>query len=175
MTHATARRRRAPRGSALVLVVILLAAMTAVSVAVLRLSGQGRIGAATLSSHEALVECANAAKAQLWAAIATNGKSYIANPSSSVVVTSLTLPDGKELLAPAHLDSGSTSTPSAGIRQAAASSPTGIYGDMDATNTIVGGGANSGSGNNQATWVTARCRDQSGRMHEVEFAFRFSL
>lgn len=172
MTHRPTRRRPA-RGSALVLVVILLLVMTAVSAAVVRLASQGRIGASAQSSHEALIECASAAKAQLWAAIAVNGKQYYTAPSSSMVVTSVRLPDGKELLAPAHLDSGNTSNPASAIRQLPAGSPTGFYGDLDTTNTFVGGGASAAS--SSATWVTARCKDASGRVHEVEFAFRFSI
>ncbi len=166
-------RRRPARGSAIVLVVILLVVMTAVSVAVVRLASQGRISAGAQSSHEALIECANAAKAQLWAAIAVNGKQYYTAPSGSMVVTSLQLPDGKQLLSPAHLDSGDTSNPAQAIRQVPAGSPTGFYGDLDTTNTFVGGGASAASAS--ATWVTARCRDAAGRVHEVEFAFRFSL
>jgi hypothetical protein len=171
MSQRTLQRRPA-RGSALVLVAILLVAMAAVSVAVVRLASQGRISASAQSSHQALVECASAAKAQLWAAIAVGGKQYYQAPSSTMVVTSLHLPDGKELLSPAHLDSGDTSTPAAAIGAVGAGSPNGFFGDTDSTNTF----RDTTTGESpEATWVTARCRDSAGRTHEVEFAFRFSL
>lgn len=173
MSHRTSRRHPA-RGSALVLVAILLVAMAAVSVAVVRLASQGRISAGAQSAHQALIECASAAKAQLWAAIAVNGKQYYTSPSSTMVVTSLQLPDGKELLSPAHLDSGDTSTPAAAIRAVGAGSPTGFFADVNVTNRFNPLPEGNG-GDGTATWVTARCRDSAGRTHEVEFAFRFSL
>lgn len=173
--------RRTPhlpaRGSALVLVVILLAAMATISVAIVRLSGQARIRAAAQSSHDALTECANAAKAMLWSALAVNGKSYYLTPSTAITVTSLKLPDGKELYAPAHLNSGSTVASTDVIRHVVASSPGGFFGtgDDDTTNRLwVGAGRGSGDGSS-ATWIVARCTDASGRVHEIEFAFRFSL
>jgi Tfp pilus assembly protein PilX len=168
----TPTRRGLARGSALVLVVILLLVMTVVSVAVVRLASQARITSAAQSSHDALVECANAAQAQLWAAIGVNGKSYYQQPSSTMTVTSLRLPDGKELLAPAHIDGPASSSPALGIRSVAAGSPAGTTGDGDSTNTFTGGRSGVGAG---ATWVTARCKDASGRAHEIEFAFKFSL
>lgn len=168
----TATRRPIERGSALILVVLLLLAMTLTSVAVVQLSSQGRANAAAQSGHDALVECANAAQAQLWAAVATNGKSYYLDAGTApMTVASIRLRDGKELLSPAHIDSIAPVLTSAGIRTTPAGDPSGSSGDSDSTNTFKA----FRSGKGFATWVTARCIDSVGRAHEVEFAFRFSI
>lgn len=166
------RPTRAIRGSALLLVMILLLVMSLVAASAVTLSSQERIAAAAQTSYDALVECATAAQARLWAAAAQSGASYYAEPSATMVVTSIRLADGRELMAPAHIDATGEVHPSEGIVSAPTGSPNGLPLDDDTTNTILGG---QGRRTRLGTWVVARCTDSSGRQHEVEFAFRFSL
>jgi hypothetical protein len=142
-----------------------------VAASAVTLSSQERINAQAQTSYGALVECANAAQAQLWATVSVAGKAYYTTPSTTMTVTSIHLPDGRELMAPAHVGDGSP-TPAEAIRGALVGSPDGQQRLVDTTNTMAGGMASRSTG---GTWVTARCVDAAGRAHEVEFAFQLSL
>ncbi len=163
--------RSSQRGASLIVAMVLLAVLSVVGVAAVVLSGQERINAGAQFGYQALVECANAAQAKFWADLQVRGLGYLSPATASTIaVTSIRLPDGRTLDAPAHYGSTGTFYASHGIGTGSAGTPSAQGGDIDITNLIVGGRPPG-----QPTWVTARCTDSAGREHEVEFAFRFSF
>jgi hypothetical protein len=152
---------------------ILLAVLTIIGVSAVTLSSQERMNAHAHSNYDALVECATAAQAQLWSQVGVNGTAYYKSPSPTMTVTSLTLSDGRELASPAHLDSTAPILVSAGIGGGPVGDPQGQTWVEDTTNRITASGPGGPGGG--GTWVTARCVDSFGRVHEVEFAFKFTL
>ncbi len=164
-----------PRGHVLLVVFILLVVLAAVGSATVLLSSRGRIAAGAQAGYDSLVECANAAQAQLWAQVGVQGHQYYRQPSSTMTVLSIALRDGTELMAPAHLDGTPASTVAQGIRSGVpAGTADGLSQDQDGTNKLFGGNGRSGLGGG-GTMATARCKDAVGRVHEVEFSFRFAL
>ncbi len=158
---------RSARGSSLVFTVVLLAVLSVIGAAAVALSAEERISASEKSQYAALVECANAAQAKLWADMGLYGMRY-----QQIQVSSIKLPNGMELVAPAHY--GWTGTPAQTAADVISIGPAGGIdpgGDSDATNRIVNQGSQGTAGN----YMTARCKDAQGREHEVEVAFKFAL
>jgi hypothetical protein len=98
-----APRRRADRGSALVLVVILLAVLAAIGAAAVTLSSRDRINAGAKSRRDLMVACASAAQVKVWAELARYGPRWL---GSDNLITELTLADGTRL-GPLHYDQNS--------------------------------------------------------------------
>ncbi len=156
--------RPALRGSTLIITVILLAVLAVLGVAAVSLGSQERINASAKGKRDALYACANAARMQIWAELAKFGRGYFDSTSAP---STLSLPDGTTLTAPAHysahMTSGMTVT---GIvlrnTVQTASAATAI----DLTNTF-----NFMQNLNHATayTVVARCTDRMGRELEIEF------
>ncbi len=97
-----------PRGSTLLLVVILLGVLAVIGVAAVSLGSQERTNASAKGKRDAVAACANAARMALWAELARYGSAYL---TSSNPVGEIVLPDGTTLAAPAHYAS-------AGVRRA---------------------------------------------------------
>jgi hypothetical protein len=169
-TPRTARPAAARRGSALLLVLVLLAVLAAVGVAAVGLGAQDRINSSAKGKRDAMAACANAARLVIWAELAKYGSARL---GSALTESQVTLGDGTMLSAPAHFSPDTTpqvislrnySAPLGGAN--AAPNP-GL-----GTNTIVGDGGGIGSGG-KAYAFSARCRDFAGRETEVEFTAAF--
>jgi len=160
---------RAPRGGALILVMILLLAMAAVAVATIGVSTQERGNAAAKAKVDFLEACANAAQAKIWAEMAQFGMGYL---GSAVTVTSATLPDGTQIIAPAHAPDTNYATKAVKdvVFKHQNNSGGGEMNERDGTN---GAGAMAGIGSTYE--MTAVCIDPSGRRQELELSVKFAL
>lgn len=160
--------RPVPRGSALPLALILLGVVTAIAVAAVSLSTQERANAASYSRVDAALACANAAVGTLWAELGVYGTTIAA---SSAVITTLTLPDGTKLQAPAHYDTAagatiaSVSSTFSSPGAAAASQPARSMENQSVATILPG----------QTYSFTAHCVDTNGRELEVEVGLKFAL
>jgi len=165
-----AHPRSTARGSTLLLAVILLAILAFVGVTAVRLGSQERVNAAAKGRRDMLVACANAARFQLFRALSASGPGYM---QSTVVPTTVTLPDGTELTAPAaptgSAKDGGTVADIVKIEQLLSAKATAT---RDLTNTIVSSRTLS---NSQGYAVLARCRDDKGRELLAEFTIKFAL
>lgn len=160
-----------PRGSTLIVAMILLAVLSAIGAAAVMLSSQERRNASAATRVEFLNACAHAAQAKIWAEMSQYGMSYLGN---SVSVTPMPLPDGTVLVGPAHYDSKKSDGTWPVVKDVT------FKVDMAA-----GGGAmnerdctNGGCGIlplGQTHGMTAVCFDQQGRAHEIELAVKFAL
>jgi hypothetical protein len=163
-------RPRHPRGSALILAMILLGVLAIVGAASVMLSAQERMNAGATTRVEFLNACANAAQAKIWAEMAQYGLSYL---GSTVRVSAMALPDGTTVLAPAHYGQLSESTqPLVKDVSFSVKSSTGesAMNERDCTN-----GACGLVPLGQTWGVTALCVDLAGREYEVELAVKFAL
>ena len=159
-----------PRGSTLLLTVILLLVLVVMGVAAIRLGTQERTNAAAKGRRDALVACAHAARMQLFNQLNVRGSSYL---DSSELPGTIVLSDGTELSAP----SARTGSPKDGLtvteliighdfNTAAAGKM------MDYTNKMIDP-QYAGQGGGKA--ILARCRDAKGRELYVEFTTKFAL
>jgi hypothetical protein len=159
-----------PRGSTLLLTVILLVVLTVMGVAAIRLGTQERTNAAAKGRRDALVACAYAARIELFNQLNVRGSGYL---DSNELPTEIVLADGTELSAP----SARTGSDKDGLtvtelivkhefNTAAAAKM------MDFTNKMVDA-QYAGSGIGKA--IVARCRDAKGRELYVEFTTKFAL
>jgi Tfp pilus assembly protein PilX len=157
------------RGSALLLVVVLLVVLSAIGVAAVAASSQERSNAAAKGRHDAMLACASAAQAEIWAELARYGPSYLA---SSVVATTVNLPDGTQVTAPGHY--GASLHPPkvnvAVLSLTAAAGGANTAGLADLTNRPGGG-----TGFDQVHRIVATCKDARGNELEVELAVRLAL
>jgi Tfp pilus assembly protein PilX len=158
-----------PRGAALPLALILLAVLTAIAVAAVSLSGQERVNAASYSRVDYINECATAAQAKIWAELASLG-TYMGQP---VAITSIRMPDGSLMTAPAHYDStpGTTRvTDVIMVGESSSGSNNALRYERDVTNTSFG------RQNGRSTYrVIAHCLDGRGRALEIELSLKFAL
>ncbi len=160
---------RTPRGAALPLSLILLGVLTAVAVAAVSLSGQERVNAGAYSRIDFVQECATAAQAKLWAELAYSGTGYLGTP---VTISSVKLPDGSLITAPAHYDQ----KPDALVKdvviavESSAGTGAGASQDRDCTNNACGMKAGQGTQR-----IVATCVDQRGRALEIELSLKFNL
>lgn len=159
-----------PRGSTLLLTVILLVVLTVMGVAAIRLGTQERTNAAAKGRRDALVACAYAARIALFNQLNDRGSGYL---DSSELPGTIVLADGTELSSP----SAPTGSAKDGLTvteliitnafQTAAASKM-----LDLTNKMVDP-QYAGSGGGKA--ILARCRDAKGRELYVEFTTKFAL
>lgn len=156
-------RLPAPRGSTLILTVILLAVLAILGAAAVSLGSQERQNASAKGRRDALQACAAAARMQIWAELAKHGRGYL---ESTQTAGQITLPDGTKLIAPAHYgqDPGAVVVEDVVLKNSVrtASAPAAV----DLTNTF---GFMQGLNTATAYTVVARCRDKRGGELEVEF------
>src|SRR5574341_1771399 len=164
------------RGSALVLVTVLLAALAIIGVAAVSLGSRARINASAKGRRDRMAACANAARLMIWAELSRFGRANLAPPTgtntASLDESRMTLPDGTMLSLAAHYASDpalqqnvsvlAISTPMAGT-----TANPGIL-----TNTLTDGGSLASA---QTFPFVVRCRDADGREIEVELSVSLIL
>lgn len=159
-----------PRGSTLLLTVVLLVVLTVMGVAAIRLGTQERTNAAAKEKRDYLVACANAARLQVWAELSKRGADYLA---AAELPGKIVLADGTELEAP----SAPTGSAKAGsyvmdLVEVKTMLTTKVTASVDMTNRMVNPqDLNRSAGN----VILARCRDPKGRELYVEFTTKFAL
>ena len=160
-----------PRGSALLVAMILLLVLSVIGAAAVRLSSQERNNAAAMTRVQFLNACANAAQAKIWAEMSQYGLGYL---GSAVQVTPMTLPDGTTIVGPAHYDSKDASGNYPLVKDVTfkveTASTSGAMNERDCTN---GGCGIVPLG--QTNGMTALCTDAAGRSYEIELAVKFAL
>jgi hypothetical protein len=92
-------RTRPQRGSALLLVIILLGILTAIGAAAVTLSSRDRINAGAKTRRDFMLACANAAQLKVWAELNRYGTKWF--QPGAFQATELVLADGTRL-APLH-------------------------------------------------------------------------
>ena len=157
--------RRKARGAALPLAIILLGVLTVIAVTAVSLSTQERTAAGSYSNLEAIYACTNAATAKLWKEIAVSGTQFTAMTS---MVSSIQLPDGTKLTAPAHYDTTTSVTVSSMVGTDA--QPT----TGQKAHNLTNGGIPTVTPGSTTTF-TVTCQDTQGRTFEIELALRFAL
>lgn len=162
-----------PRGSVLLLAVILLAVLSVIGVAALTLSSLDWINAASKSRVDAIAACARAAQAQVWGELARYGPGYLA--SENPLSTPITLADGVQVNAPAHYADPAQNPVK--VKEVVTAFDKGV---SDGSKPMVADLTNRSVALDQLTSgrayrITARCIDPRGRELEVEFSMRFAL
>ncbi len=156
--------RKTPRGSTLILVVVLLAVLAAIGVAAVSLGSQERTNAAAKGKRDAVSACAHAARMALWAEIGKHSSGFL---SSVDPVSDIVLADGTSLRAPAHYTSaGTDGVAVTSLVRRFVVPRQGKGSTRDLTNRM---DALMDTGKGTAYGVVARCRDPKGREVEVEF------
>ncbi len=162
-THRNPSRER---GSALLLVTILLGLLAVVGVAAASLGSQERVNAAAKGKRDAMAACADAARLVIWSEVARFSTSRLRTPLQEGRIA---LGDGTTLSAPAHY-AAPTDSPSdlqvTELRYYTAKDPVGGDMTIDCTNSYC---SDAGPGNKLTYAFVARCRDPRGRETEVEF------
>ncbi len=159
--------RNDPRGSTLLLTMVLLLVLTAAGVAAVSLTARERDNASVQSRYQKLVECGSAAQAVIWAQLARYGTNYI---GSTMPVGVMNLPDGTQLAAPIHYGQDTSSTVASVSYTVVSGGGSQGASDVDCTNRLCG---QTSSGN--PVLIVARCTDPKGRQYEVELSFAFAL
>lgn len=165
--HTPCPRRTS--GYVLLVAVILLAILTGLGVAAVRVSGRDREGAGNKSKYDRLVACARAAQAKIWSEIANYGAGYLV---SSNPVTAITF-DGTQVAAPAHYDTATDGT--VAVKNVTLTIANGAGGVQLPAVQEMGNSGGSIIGSNQVLRVVARCTDAGNRVFEVELGVRFAL
>lgn len=164
---------RASRGAALLMALILLGTLTVIGVAAVSLSSRERSSAAAFARIDYAVQCANAAQAKLWAEMSQAGMAYL---GSGVAVTSMTLPDGTVITAPAHYDSRKADGTMPAVKEVTVkveSATEGTVSERDCTNNACG---LMPIGTTQI--IFAHCAFQVGGRQlemEIELGIKFAL
>lgn len=158
------------RGSTLIITVILLAVLCVIGAAAISLSARERINASAKGKRDRMAACAQAARLAVWSELAKYGRGYF---DSTNAVSSIALPDGTTLAAPAHYAQDMTS--SMKVKDVVIKNPVGCGAGgarADLTNTFH---AVRTDCNSDAYVVVARCTDSSGNELEIEFVTGLAL
>ncbi len=167
--HAIPNPARA--GGTLIIALILLAVLSVLGVAAVSLASRERQHAAGKARVDALLACAQAARAQVWAEVARYGPGYFRSPRA--LDAPIELSGYGQLAAPAHYDSTTAMHVDqvvAAIDKAASDGATAPL--VDLTNGAPGGESLLGG---PAYRMSARCTNSRGNSFEVEFSMRFAL
>lgn len=162
---------KSPRGSALLLAIILLLVLAVIGAVAVSVASQERVNASAQAKVEFLTACANAAQAKIWAEMAQYGMGYL---GSAVQVTPATLPDGTKIMAPAHYGDMDPSAPFRLVKDIVLkhenAGADNAMNERDCTNGACGllplGSTYS---------MTALCTDPAGRQYELELGVKFAL
>lgn len=164
-------RHSSPRGSALLLAMLLLAVLTVIGTAAVALSSQERQNAAAKARLDFITACANAAQMKIWAEMTQYGLSYL---GSTVQVSTMDVGNGTKVTAPGHYDDVTASTArlvkDVVFKVQSASTTGGSMNERDCTN---GGCGTMALGSTYG--MTAVCTDWQGHSFEVELAVKFAL
>jgi len=160
-----------PRGSTLLLVMILLAVLSLVGVAAISIAEQDRVNVAAAGIRDMQVACAQAAQMVVYSELAKFGSSYL---TSATPIPTVTMPDGTQL-AHAHYDTLPGVTVESITPQYAL--PVSSNPLSAGTGNLSNRFTNPGSGTVPAYRVVALCTDTHNppRKLEVEFMIAFSL
>ncbi len=166
-------RSRIPpaRGSTLIVALILLAVLSVLGVAAVSLASRERQHAAGKARVDALLACAQAARAQVWAEVARYGPGYFT--SARALDAPIDLSGYGHLAAPAHYDS----TTAMHVDQVVAAFDKGTSDGAPAPMVNLTNGAPGGESllGGRAYRITARCTNSRENSFEVEFSMRFAL
>jgi hypothetical protein len=159
------------RGGTLIIALILLAVLSVLGVAAVSLGSRERANASGKARVDALVACAQAARAQIWAEVARYGPGFL--KGNNTLDAPIQLSGYGTLAAPAHYDT----TTSMRVDQVVAGFDNGVSDGIaapiaDLTN---GDALKDGLLGGRAMRITARCTDTRGNSFEVEFSMRFAL
>jgi len=161
--------RRPPRGSALILVVIILAVLALMGVAALSLSQQEAANVSRQVNYQMVVACAEAAQRKIWAEIAAANGSI---PQQSLP-TVIPHPYGAMRMSAGHFDQDTSAITQVQLRDNAVKEtpPNATSGglEIDDTNRFASGFLN------RHYFVFAHCRDSKDRQYEVELMVKFGL
>jgi hypothetical protein len=152
---------------------VLLGALTVVGVAAVSLATRERSNAAAYARVDYALQCANAAQAKLWTEMAQSGMAYL---GSGAAVSSLTLPDGTLIEAPAHYDSKKADGTMPAVKDVVVkveSATEGTISERDCTNSACG---LMPIGTTQI--IFAHCRFEVGGRPlemEIELGIKFAL
>lgn len=152
------------RGSALVLVTIILGVLALLAAAALKLAQQDSVSVNQRINRETLTACADAAQRKLMAEIALRGGAT--GTAQAVVV-----PGANTKLVVGHYDSDATIADvqlDENFVPLGAAAASGGFDENDATNTMRMGGM---FGQNYLT--VAHCTDSRGRQYEVEVVVKW--
>lgn len=156
-------KRRTSRGSALLMVMVLLGVLAAVGVAAVSLGSRERVNAAAKGKRDRLASCANAARMLVWAELARFGTGRL---REAMTEQRAVLSDGTTLSFPAHY-AATDDVQVADLRYYKTPEAASSGGAVDCTNAYCPDDATGGR--NAYTFVV-KCRDQAGRQFEVEFS-----
>lgn len=158
------------RGSTLIITIILLAVLAVLAAAAIRLSMGERINASAKGSRDRMYACANAARVAVWSELGKYGQGYF---GSTDLPTSIALPDGTTLAAPAHYSQDMTETMQVKdvvLKNQMGCPQSASKGDLTNAFRSIRGTCNS-----DAYTVVARCTDRSGTELEIEFVTALAL
>ena len=162
------------RGSALLVVMVILAVLTLVGLSSLQLAQGDSVTVNRQINYRTLVACAEAAEKKLWAEYAVQGGSL--QTVMPLVMPGTQLPSGKgTVLSIAHYDSDSQGPNVAvtfddkAFKPLPAAAMSGGIQELDQTNTF------RTSLLGQPYLVIAHCRDARDRQYEIELVVRFGL
>jgi hypothetical protein len=161
--------RSAPRGTALITALVLLAVLSVIGTAAMTLSSRERENATAKARVSFATACAHAAQGRMWAELAKYGFGSLA---TGLTATEMTLPGGARLAVPAHYTPIDGGAPVAAVvlgRSAGASGGS-MRGERDESNMDP-----DGMQLGQTFTVTARCTSPGGREMELEIGMRFAL
>ena len=147
---------------------VLLLVLTSIGVAAVYLSSRERENAASVNKLEFLQACATAAQAKIWAEMSQYGLAYL---GSAVQVSTMTLPDGTQFIAPAHYETPGGPLPL--VKDVTFKVETGAGGVMNERDCTNGGCGVLPLG--QTEYMTVLCVDRFNRAHEVELAVKFAM
>lgn len=164
--HRSALRRQ--RGSAMVLVVIILAVLAMLGAAALRLAQQEAVNVSRRIDYQVLASCAEAAQKRVWADIAKYGT------NASPLLKPTIIPGANTRLVIGHFDNDITDVTSVtfadGLTPVPKDAMSGGIDDNNLTNTIA-----TSRGGGSPYMLTAHCTDKRGRQYEVELLVKFGL
>lgn len=162
-------RRHPQRGSALIVAVVVLLAITMIAVAMIRFTSRELAGATAAGKEQALVACAETARKLLMSKFHALGL-----PPADVAALNVSL-DSRTKAVGGHYDTAGVSIAQVTYLPTNAFGPNTIVRDL--TNVIGGGGA----GVPRPMKIVVHCQQAgdgsatSGRQLEVEFGVRFGL
>lgn len=165
-TSLTKKLRGSPRGSALLLAVIVLGTLALLAAAGLRLAQQESVTVNQRIHHQTLIACAQAAEKKLWAEVAVRGT------GSGVKVKPTVIPGANTRLSIGHYDEDPSDITEVALddnfRPLEAAAASGGIEENDATNNMRMGGLFG-----QPYLMVAHCTDVRGRQYEVELLVRW--
>lgn len=164
------RPRLSRSGSTLIITVILLAVLAVLAAGAVRLSMGERTNASAKGTRDRMFACANAARIAVWSELAKYGQGYFGRAD---LPTTISLPDGTDLAAPAHYSADMNETMQ--VKDVVLKNPMGcpktaVKGDLTNTFRSIRSDCNS-----DAYTIVARCTDRSGNELEIEFVTALAL